>query len=284
MVTAVPKPGKRPVVLDDVPEDAYHRDPHSLSQSGAKTLTATCPAQFRHDQLHGRAPRKTFELGHAVHALVLGKGAEIVVPTDPQTGVPYAAWNTNECKRQVAEARAAGRTPLKAEQLVQAQAMAAAILAHPRARALLGQLDGVAERSVWWRDEESGAWCRARFDWLLTTKSGRHIVVDLKSAEDVSPPAFEKSIGNYGYHVQDVHYRDAVRAAYGDPDPGFIFVALAKNPPHLVTLHELDDEFLAAGADRLRHARNVFAECIEADRWPAYGDAVFLAHAPRWLT
>ena len=52
-----------------VTPEVYHADPvfgGSLSSSGARALLPpSCPALFRHKQLHGEPPKAEFDFGHA---------------------------------------------------------------------------------------------------------------------------------------------------------------------------------------------------------------------------
>src|SRR4051794_10326611 len=137
-----------PAVVADMPDDVYHADPvseGSLSHSGAKKLLPpSCPALFKWERDNGRPPKKAFDFGHAAHKLVLGVGAQLEV-------IPGDRWDTKDAKAAVAEARAAGRVPLKATEMQTVQAMAAALREHPIAGALLQPDSGRPEVSMFWR-------------------------------------------------------------------------------------------------------------------------------------
>src|SRR3990167_7742109 len=79
-----------------IDEDRYHSDPcivPSLSASTAKLLCERSPehAHYFHPRLGGnqRAPKKEWDRGHLVHALLLGRGKDIAIieagdfPTKP---------------------------------------------------------------------------------------------------------------------------------------------------------------------------------------------------------
>lgn len=256
----------------DLDERLYHADP-ALSSSGARAILKS-PARFAYDREHGRPDTQAFDEGKAAHSLVLGTGAPMFIPRDG-IGVPYSAWNTDDAKAQVAEARARGEVPVKVEQHARVLAMAEAVWRHPRAGALF--LDhGGPEVSGFWQDSETGAECRVRFDWL------RHdCIVDLKTTDDASYESFRRSAAKYGYHQQDPWYRDGA-AACGLGDLPFVFVVVEKEPPHLVACYELDDEALAAGWRRNRRALELFARCTETGRWPGYPEHIQRLSLPRW--
>jgi hypothetical protein len=265
-------------LVPDLPEHEYHRDP-ALSSSGARAILRS-PARFAYDREHGRADTTAFDEGHAAHALVLGVGAPLFTPCDPQTGEPYAEWRSADAKRQVAEARAAGCTPLKADQAATVTAMAARLREHPEAGRLLAAGSGRPEVSGFWTDNATGVACRVRFDWLHWTGRG-WVAVDYKTSPDASPDAFARSAAKYGYHQQDPWYRDGA-AALGLGEVPFVFVVQEKDPPYLVGCYELDDEALAAGWRRNRAALDLFATCAASGVWPGYADHITTLSLPRW--
>ena len=58
--------------------------------------------------------------------------------------------------------------------------------------------------------------------------------IDLKSTQDSSPGAIEKSIYQWGYHRQAVWYRRALRAV-GMNAQAFALMFVEKTPPYVVT-------------------------------------------------
>lgn len=259
-------------IIDELSDLDYHNDTASLSSSGARLLLETCPAQFRWVMDHPREDTKTFDEGHAAHALVLGEG-------QPLEAIPFDEWRTKEAKARVAEAREAGRIPLKPTQFAMVHDMAASILRHPRARQLFA--DGQAERSLYYRDEQTGVQLRARPDWLTTIR-GLTICVDYKTSPTADPAEFVRSIAKYGYFMQDAWYRDAIRALGLHDDPAFLFVVQAKVAPYLVSVIELAPDDVELGRDMNRAAIDLFAQCVRENHWPAYGDSIHTVSLPAW--
>ncbi|KZM69306.1 hypothetical protein AWN90_10545 [Nocardia terpenica] len=262
-----------PGVYAGVSNGAYHADTDSLSSSGARRLLASCPAQFRYERDHPRtASADHFDIGTAFHTRTLGEGPDIVV-------VDADSWRTKAAQARQAEAWAAGRTPLLVRQHAMVAAMADAVHRHELAAALLAS--GTAELSLYWRDEATGVMLRARPDWL-PDHTGRLIIVDLKSAETADPAAFGASAARYGYAEQAAWYRAGAIALGLDPDPAFVFVVVAKTPPHLVSVIELDADALAYGHTRNRRAIDTYAHCLDTDTWPGWDTDVHLTGLPRW--
>lgn len=262
----------QPGVYDGMSDATYHLDPvpaGSLSSSGAKRLLPpNCPARFRHEQLHGRAPKRAFDLGHVAHQKALGVGAEIVV-------VDAENWQTKAAREKRDEAYAAGNVPILAREDAEADAMAAAIRQHPVAAALLNPTAGKPEQSAFWVDDRTGIWRRARFDFLRPDE-----VVDLKTCDSADEESIQKAIHRYRYHQQASFYLDAVRDLGLSADPAFIFIFVEKAAPYLIHVVQLDGPSLAKGDELNRRAIDVYAECSRTGRWPGYASDITTISLP----
>lgn len=258
----------------DIPAEVYHRDPvegGSLSSTDARLLLR-CPASYRWQREHGGRAKRDWDIGHAAHLLVLGAGPELV---------PIAAdeWRSNAVKADVADARAAGKVPLRPADWNMVHAMADVLRRDRLAAAMLRPDSGAAEQTLVWRDEATGVMCRAMVDWL---RGGD--VVDYKTTADASPAAFRRAVANHGYHIQRAHYLDGVRALGLAEVPRFVFVAQEKEPPYLVTCFQLDDEFAALGSASIARAREIYRDCTASGIWPGYvTDDFAILTPPRWL-
>ncbi|MEO6088984.1 MAG: PD-(D/E)XK nuclease-like domain-containing protein [Umezawaea sp.] len=267
----------------DLTDELYHSDPvpgGSLSSSGAKLLLDS-PAKFRHVAEHGRASTAAFDFGHAAHKLVLGAGPELVV-------VDAANWMTKAAKEAKSTAYAAGAVPLLPDEHDQVHAMADAIRRHPIASALFDPANGAPERSLFWVDEQTEVWRRARLDWLPNNPagSGRLIVPDYKTTARADLESIQKSVWNYGYHQQAAWYLDAVTALGLGVNPAFVFVFQEKSAPYLIRVVALDTVALRYGRDQNRRALNTYRDCVDSGRWPGYldeTDDVAVIALPRWV-
>ncbi|MFB7900308.1 PD-(D/E)XK nuclease-like domain-containing protein [Streptomyces xiamenensis] len=270
-MTAV-APGIAPGIYD-ISEAEYHADPvpgGSLSSTGARKLLAPgCPARYRHQLTVPQEPNRTFEFGTAVHTLVLGKGAEVVV-------TEHGNWKSKAAAAEQEAIREAGGVPLLAEEGERAHAMAAAVLSDPDAGPLFAPGAGEAELTYIWQDPETGIWCRALLDMSSPLQ-----ITDLKTTSDASLEGIQKSVYQYGYHQQDQWYRDAVQAIEG-VRPEFRLVFVDKRPPHLVTVVELDEGAQILGAARNARARRIYAECTRTGNWPGHADGITTISLPRW--
>lgn len=271
-----------PGVYPGIPDGEYHRDPvpgGSLSSIGARRILDS-PARFKWEQEH-RVEKTAFDVGHAVHARVLGVGMEVVeIPADKLSA--NGATSTKAAKEFIAEARAAGQVPMKPEDYAPIEAMAKAVLTHPTARAFL-ERDGQAEASAFTRDPITGVWLRARPDFLPEHDPRRRtVLVDLKTGRTANPAEFGKHAHNFHYEQQDDLYQTVVRAARGDEDTAFVFVIVETEPPHLVSVVELDVTAKRIGRDRNRRAIDLYDTCKRTDTWPGYPPDVSLVSLPRY--
>jgi hypothetical protein len=267
------------IPLDDgltaqVDEDTYHADKGSLSQSGARRLVPpSCPAKFKQYRDAPPPPKPEYTFGHAAHKLVLGQGAEILEVEAPN-------WKTKAAQEQRALA-SNGVAPMLTHELAKARVMADAVKSHPLAGPLFDE--GHPELSMYTHDAETGVRLRGRLDWLRVYQS-RNLVVDFKTSTTAHPAEFIRKAADYGYHQQVAWYLDLVAAVIPGADPAFLFVVCEKEPPHLVSVIELDAEAVAEGRQLNRQAIATYAECVERDEWPSYpnNDEVALMSLPPW--
>lgn len=266
-----------PGVYDAMPNAVYQADPvpgGSLSHSGArKLLPPGCPALYRHWAAGGDPRTHEFDVGHAAHRLVLGAGSNISV-------VDADDWRTKAAREQRDEAHAGGLTPILRADYDNVHAMAEALRAHPIASALFRS--GRPEQSLFWVDDETGVWRRARLDWLPNPGAGRLIVPDYKTTISAEPSHLSRALYNYGYYQQAAWYLDAVTALGLGADPAFVFVFQEKTPPYLVTVCEPDASALMWGRARNLKALDVYRLCKATGHWPGYTDDVISIGLPRW--
>ena len=250
-----------PEMRDGLPAEAYHADRTSISSSGLRALLAPgCPAQFRYEQDQPPAPKKTFDLGHAAHKLVLGEGPELVV-------VEGARWDTNVAKAKIREIRDRKGIPLKQAEFDQVHAMAAALRAHPLAGPLLAPGTGLAEQSLYWTDPGTGVRCRVRPDWLKQLPD-LTLCIDYKTCADASPVAVSRAIRDHSYHQQDAFYIDGIQAVLAPDEVRFVFIFQSKTAPYLITVRELHQQDRDIGRARNDRALHIYAECEATGHWP----------------
>lgn len=262
----------------DWPSEAYHADPVPGGSARSTTLRtilrAGGPALVEHERLF---PRQSgaFDYGGAAHRYVLGKGDEVVE-------VPFDSWRTNDAKAMRREARAAGKRPLLAAEVVKARRLAEVVRAHPLAGTIFGGACGVTERSTTWIDPETGETCRMMLD-LFPHLDVPHIPVaaDLKTTTSVELRDVTATVVKYGYHQQVAFALDAL-AVLGAPEVDFLLVFVTKEPPHLVRTVRVPPELLDIGRRRNRRALDRWSWCRDTGEWPPLPAVIEDLTPPAW--
>lgn len=224
-------------------------------------------------------PKSSFDIGRAAHALMLGEpefNAHFVVcPHDKLNANPGKQWHDG-WKARVASGEEP-RTLIRANDFEDIQQIAAAQLRSPQvARAFR---DGQPEKSLIWRDEETGVWCKSRPDWLPDDPP-QGFLIDYKTARSIKPKKLGYDVFGYGYHVQAAMQYDAVVNVLGVKPLGIAHVVQEKESPFLAELRMFDERQLAHGRREYRRALRLFADCWkqykagepERRAWPGYTD------------
>jgi len=267
-----------------LPSAKYHADPApkpSLSTTLAKLLLTKSPkhawcASRRLNPDYVSVDKKTFDIGRAAHRAVLGFGDDYVAIPEHVLAKNGAA-STDAAKAFIASCREQGRVPLKDEEVDKIEQMRR--VAHARLAEHGVTLD--PDRSELCAFAEiDGVWCRAMFDNVPVDPTAP--IYDFKTCEDASPEACLKSIINYGYDVQAVHYRDVWRTVTGELRD-FVFIFQEKSEPHEVTLVKLSGSFHDLAERRVARARRLWGKCVTANLWPGYPIGMHEVDPPAWL-
>lgn len=245
-----------------MPEEEYHSHP-ALSASGMKNLLRS-PKHFRAARSLNKA-KAEFDIGHAVHARVLGIGAPMVeIPASKLSA--DGGIRSNDAKAWVDAARAEGQVPLKPLVFAAVKRGSEAVLANPKARALL-ETPGYTEVSLFAEDEQTGVKLRGRIDRLADS------LIDLKTTTDVRPQKLRAAVTDFHYDLSAAVYRELVRLVIGE-DPGpmhLIFVE--KEAPHEVRVVRLSHpDWVEGGSRKMRAAIDLYARCVEVGHWPGADD------------
>lgn len=263
-----------PGVVHDLDEQIYHAH-HALSYSTGKHYLRS-PAHYLHAK-NNRTEKKEFDIGHAVHALVLGTGMDIVEIPDNVLASNGAA-STKAAKEFIDNARANGQVPLKAETWYQVKGAADAVLDNREARRLL-ELPGTPEASLFATDPDTGVEIRGRLDYLTGLKP-----IDLKTTTDATPRKIVRAITEFDYDLQAAMYRRLVSLTHGDAtvDP-MTHIYVETSAPHGVQVVELADEGWIRGGDlKLETVLERHAECTASGEWPGYENGTLVLAPPTW--
>ena len=275
-----------PGMYSGIDIDIYHAakicDGPSISSSGLRKITQESPAHFfaqwrGNPKAEPKPEARHYVFGRAAHHLHLGQAnfsaLFAVQPEeyeDEKTG-EIKPWNNNAipCRRWHAKRREENKGVLTVREAEQVVAMAERL--HRQPIVAHGALNGLVERSLFWKDKKTGVWLKARPD-TIPTASGD--VVDYKTTQSVVWTDLVRTIYDYGYFQQGALIRDAFREVLGiDKEFSFSLVFQEKTDPYPVRVVALKDNDLALGAKVNRIAIDKFAACLKSGIWLGPGEA-----------
>lgn len=257
--------------------EAYHAGP-GLSCSGAKRLLKSPYHYHALAQPHDappKAPTAAMVNGTLVHCALL-EPAEFL---KRYTIGPDIDKRTKEWKEFLRQA--AGVEIITQAQHDAAMRQAQALRTVPAVAELLAE--GVAEQSVYWRDQAHGLLLKCRPDWRSPVQRGKGVVLlDVKTAADASPEGFAKACANFGYHIQDPWYCEGVAIASGLEVHGMVFGVVESEFPHASAAYMLSDDARQLGRELIARARSTYAACELIGQWPGYPQDITVIDLPRW--
>ena len=258
--------------------EEYHAHP-AISRSSLG-LVAQSPLHFWHRHYNSAyvpsLPTPQMRLGTAVHAAVLEpalfKAEYVLAPDMPRT--------TKAGKEAWAAAAADGAELLTASEMGQILAMRDALLAHPAGQKIL-DAPGINEASFITTDPGTGIEIKCRPDRLTDS----NWIVDLKTTKDASAPAFQKSVANFGYHIQAAIYMH-VLDVLGQRPKGFLILAIEKDAPYAVQAFQLSADSIFQGTKEMHHHLATLKYCLThypiTTPWPAYNNEIQELSLPSW--
>ena len=274
-----------PGYIDDLPENAYHAAP-GVSSSLIRAMRRS-PAHYKsaRDRKGSSDSTPAQKLGTLRHCLLFESDTfgdrYAVKPAgiDRRTKAGKEAWIDFE-------ASCGWREIITEDELQAASVVVHAVRKWPRWDALAGTAP-VAERSLFWRDKDTGLLCRCRADLLNLDEPGYAWNIDLKTTRDASPASFTSYAIRMGYHVQGAFYAEGI-AAVLERKVDTVLVAAEYTPPFAVAGYAITGSMgiTPAHALGLAHARAallLIAQCEQLDEFPAYQDGLVAPlELPRW--
>jgi exodeoxyribonuclease VIII len=264
-------------VIDDMAAEEYHSI-MALSAGGLKRLRQSplhfWSAQIDPDREHGE-PTPAMKAGTLAHCAILEPAALAERYMIRPAGID---GRTKEGKAWLASLPA-GIDVCTEDEMATALRQAAAIRALPEVGALLET--GRPEVSAFWHDTLTGELSKCRPDWVSPAGNGV-ILLDVKTAIDVSPAGFAKAVSNWSYHLQAAHYSDGYPMASGKPVLGFVFACVESTRPHAAAAYMLDDDALDRAREVNLRLRHLYAECRRTNTWPGYAETIQPLSLPPW--
>jgi exodeoxyribonuclease VIII len=258
------KPG-----IYDITNEEYHFS-EGISRSGLMTFSKT-PRHYWNQYLkEDREPEKSTpakEFGAAFHPYILEPHLfkrdfvyeDMKVDKRTKKGKEYIKKFTEDN---------VGKTILTYDEYQTLLGMVNSINADPFILELIQKAS--YEKSIYWIDPDTGVLCKCRPDILHEIGANVVIVCDLKTTINASEKAFQRSVYNYGYHVQAAMISEGIKAQMNRQVDEFIFIAVEKLKPYLTAIYFLDKNAIEKGREEFKKLLVQYKECLEKNNWPGY--------------
>lgn len=203
---------------------------------------------------------KAMDFGKAAHALLLGD--EVFDDKFAIRPDKWKDWRSGDAQKWRDEKVAEGKTVITAEDFERIKLIHADAAKYPLVE--MGILNGKIERSMFWKDEETGIWLRARPD-ALSRVDG--VFADLKTAGKFDEDFLERQIFDAGYYLQAAITRMVCRGLKRPFETFTLVYVLNDDVPD--TAHVEIDEFdIDRGERVVRWCLRTIRRCLDTGEWP----------------
>jgi hypothetical protein len=244
----------------------YCADP-AVNQSILKMFLDVTPADVKsHREEERGRPSDCLRVGTIEHYLLLQpEEFPRMVVTRPAL---WADWKTSASKAWRKEQELAGRIVVTEKELVNIHGMHDAVRAHRISGPLFRR--GSAEVSLFAHDPEVGLDLKTRIDWLPDPSlivDGPVPTLDLKTADDVHPDRFRRTIRQRRYYFQAfVNLR--LCTLLGLERSCALICAVKSEPPFTVEISQIGARWLEQAHGEYLAVCRIYKECIESGVWP----------------
>ena len=239
-----------------------YRESRGLNFSHLKRI-AKSPLDFKENVQLSTRP---LGLGQHIHTAGL-EPAEFA-----KRFIPFAGDRRTKAYKEFKAAHE-GMTILSASDWDTCTGIADSIHRHPVAAGYLSK--GKAEQTIFW-EHELGFQCKSRLDWLSDD-----LVLDLKSAVDITHDGFARACVKYSYHAQLAWYASAAKSVDGK-DRKCVLLAVEKTPPFDVAPYVLPAEAIEAGRKLYTDWLLMVRKCQSSGTWPGVAPTETELHLPAW--
>lgn len=265
-----------PGVYLDIPNDEYHSSA-GISNTGLGQILQSPYHYWSHNLDPARPTRpqtRPQEDGHIAHCAIL-EPDEFVnrYVVGPQVSRATKAW------KEFCEIHD-DKTVIQPDQYARAMRQRDAAWKIPEIAKALSK--GNPEVSAVARDPDSGALCRVRPDFVHDVDDSTVILVDVKTYSTADPAEFARQCARMSYHRQAAYYTDIYKIASGKVVAGFIFLSVEMLWPNAASAAVLDEDSMFAGLVQYQRALDLYAQCLEQDRWPGYSDKIQTMRLPHY--
>ena len=225
-------------------------------------------AKAFHEQVDG--PAKHFELGTAVHALLLaGPHVPMVVAATMRRDPRSSAWKDFQADH-------AADIIVTEKDLDLCERMAGAIRKHPVAAAII---DRASERERVITFQRSGIACKCKLDFR-----GARMFGDIKTTKDPHPRPWGTSVASLGYVHQLAWYRYGYEQEWGHRPDDVYLIAVEKTSPFDVRADVCEHDLLDAADREIERLLVQLAEHERDRHWPGMAPELgsVASYLPPW--
>jgi hypothetical protein len=255
-------------IYTDLSSDDYHNDKHSISRSSLMDFKRNKRKYWAKHLDPNRPPAETKEswiFGTAFHTLILEPHLfdenYFIMPPKVLKRDNEELFNVH--KQAEKEAEETKKQVLSFSEHERLRSMQEAIRSNERARKLVEA--ACYESSYFWKDEHSGLMLKARPDIL-----NGNIYIDLKTIDDASPHSFQKSMAQYGNHIQCAMVRDGVYELSGEKLSACINLCIETKWPHCIGIYIIDDAAIESGHIEYKNLLLDMKSCITDNTFSDY--------------
>lgn len=126
------------------------------------------------------------------------------------------------------------------------------------------------QASLYWTDEKTGLHLKTRPD---ICKVNKNVVVNLKTALDASPEAFNRALAGMDYPLQAICEIEGVLATKLMPQVDkYFWLVVEKLPPYNAQIYEFDQADILVMRDEYNFLLSRIKKAMDANLWPGYTD------------
>ncbi len=267
--------------------DAEYRARPGVSQSMLKHLHGPdgSPALYRRRLTEPVVQTRAMRLGHLADLYILSPDEFDRVAVN-DGGREYRK-DVDKTWRD--EHLAAGRVPVKPDEIECFKSMKAAVWAHPEAAGLLARAKTqVSVFSFYTFSDGVTIPIRGRLDILPDFSPS---IADQKKTVDATQAGFGDQIQKLGMHFQGAMYRYLYNSVNGADQPrnDFRFIAVQEDAwvddqgeIYGVGVYPMTDDDFAAGEALLHRDMETLRHCMESGKWPGWSKDAQWAKRPQW--
>lgn len=236
-----------------ISDETYHGGP-GFSRSQLWKLWDQTPHHARYGERKETDPQK---MGRAAHVAVL----------EPNTfeGRHYRGPDDRRGKKWDAAkaiAREAKKVCLTSDEYETALRLRDAAHRHRTVQKITRGTPAI-EQSAYYIDQTTGELLKVRPD---IYSYDLRIMADLKAVANANSRSFQKSIAEYGYHLQRFMYALGWEEAGGPPVDGFVFICIEKPSPNAIKIYEIEQDATDEARDVYRIAVDNWHLCAQGER------------------